>query len=202
MRSKLLLLAATALLACGGSDDARQRAEAAGDIASTDSTNMGEVNRGIGGDTLRQGINPTDTLRLSSTTPSAGVLPVTANDAKRAAEASDFKLTEGNFTTFAQATRRLSFLRARDPQIRQMLDQARTDAAMADRMEKDPQIQAAMQEAGMTVRDYQVMGIAIASAQQYMSAPEAAPPTPTLRDNAAFLQKHRDVLNMIVGWWK
>lgn len=194
MRAQLLCLATLSILACGGDRDARPRDSAAGDIGTSSAAP----------DTLATGLNPTDTLQAATRTPTAGALPVTPADAKRAAEATEFKLTDTNFAAFLQANRRLSFLYARDPQIRTMLDAVRDgpDDDMADRMESNPQIQQALGDAGISVRDYQVAGIAIASARKYIGNPKAAPPTPTARENAEFLARHKDVLSQLDSWWK
>lgn len=199
MRAQLLFLASLSILACGGDRDAEVRDSAAADLRTS-----GAANSAAAQDTLARGINPADTLRAGARTPTAGALPVTPRDAKRVAEATEFKLTDVNFAAFLQASRRLSFLRARDPQIRAMLDAARNgpDGEMADRMESNPQIQQALGDAGISVRDYQVAGIAIASARQYIGNPKAAPPTPTARENAEFLARHQDVLSQLDSWWK
>ncbi|HEY0996598.1 MAG TPA: hypothetical protein VGD77_11460 [Gemmatimonadaceae bacterium] len=189
MRAHLLVLASLSILACGGDRDTPAPDSAAGNVVVADSAGAA---------------NPTDTLRAASRTPTAGALPVTPGDAKRVAEATEFKLTDANFAAFLQASRRLSFLHARDPQIRTMLDAVKKspDSDMADRMESNPQIQQALGDAGISVHDYQVAGIAIASARQYMGNPKAAPPTPTARENAEFLGRHQDVLAQLDSWWK
>lgn len=191
MRAQLLLLTTLALVACGGDGDTATRDSATGALAADSAGATGPA-------------NPADTQRLASRTPTAGAIPVTPGDAKRVTEATEYKLTDANFAAFLQASRRLSFLRARDPQLRAMLQAAQNepDSDMADRMESNPQIQQALGDAGISVHDYQVAGIAIASARQYMGNPKAAPPTPTARENAEFLGRHKDVLAQLDSWWK
>lgn len=194
MRAQLLILASLSLAACNGDRDGSARDSAAGALAA-DSTRPASATGAA---------NPADTLRASARTPTAGAFPVAPGDAKRVTEATEYKLTDANFAAFLQASRRLSFLRARDPQIRAMLQgaQDRPDSEMADRMETNPQIQQALGDAGISVRDYQVAGIAIASARQFIDNPKAAPPTPTAKDNAEFLARHKDVLAQLDSWWK
>jgi hypothetical protein len=43
----------------------------------------------------------------------------------------------------------------------------------------------------MSAKDYFVAAIAVAQAERFMGDPKAAPPTPTLRDNAEFLRAHQ-----------
>lgn len=186
VRAHLLVLASLPILACGGDRDTPPRDSASGALAAVDSS------------------APVDTLNTSARTPTAGALPVTPGDAKRVTEATEYRLTDANFAAYLQASRRLSFLRARDPQIRAMLQGAhdRPDSEMADRMETNPQIQQALGDAGISVRDYQVAGIAVASARRFMGNPAAAPPTPTARENAEFLARHKEVLAQLDSWWK
>jgi hypothetical protein len=47
------------------------------------------------------------------------------------------------------------------------------------------------------VRDYFVESIAIASAQRFMNDVNAAPPTPTLADNAEFLHAHQEEISRL-----
>ena len=49
------------------------------------------------------------------------------------------------------------------------------------------------------MRDYFVASIAIASAQRFMADPNAAPATPSLAENAAFLRQHQSDLETLAA---
>ena len=51
-------------------------------------------------------------------------------------------------------------------------------------------VNAAINQAGLSVKDYFVAGIAIAAAERFITDPKAAPPTPSLTRNAEFLRSH------------
>ncbi len=147
-----------------------------------------------------------DTTRATTAvTPAAPAPQPTAEDAKVVRDALEFKLTGDNLNKFMKAGSSLAFLRARDPQVRVVLEQmggtaASGDDAALERLEQNPQIRQAISDAGLSVRDYYTMSIAIASAQRFVDNPSAAPPTPTLSDNAKFLRDHRQHLAHLRVW--
>jgi hypothetical protein len=147
-----------------------------------------------------------DTTRATTTlTPAAPAPQPTVEDAKVVRDALEFKLTEDNLNKFIKAGGSLAFLRARDPQVRVVLEQASGtrasgDDAALERLERNPQISKAISDAGLSVRDYYTMSIAIASAQRFVDNPSAAPPTPSLSDNAKFLRDHKEHLAHLRVW--
>jgi hypothetical protein len=147
-----------------------------------------------------------DTARVTTTlTPAAPAPPPTAEDAKVVRDALEFRLTEDNLNKFVRAGNSLAFLRARDPQVRGYLEslggsRARNDDAALERLEGHAQIRKAISDAGLSVRDYYTMTLAIASAQRFIDNPDAAPPTPTLSENAKFLRDHRQQLANLRVW--
>jgi hypothetical protein len=168
-------------VACGGTDAGRASDSAAG-VANVDTTRA-----------------------TTAVTPAAPAPPPTAEDAKVVRDALEFKLTEDNLNKFMKAGSSLAFLRARDPQVRAFLEQmggtrAKNDDASLERLEGNPQVSKAIIDAGISVRDYYTMSIAIASAQRFIDNPSAAPPTPTLSDNAKFLRDHREHLAHLRVW--
>jgi hypothetical protein len=179
-RSLVLLAAGLAITGCGRSD--RSTADSAG------------------GNVVAQMARTADTGNPSSVTPAAGDVKVTATDAKSVRKAEEYKLTDGDFRRFIQATDSLDALRRRDPQARALLDENITDAGNGTRvattdaglkhLELDPTVSNAINSAGISVPDYFVTGIAIAQAERFMGNPKAAPPTPALSANAAFLNSH------------
>jgi hypothetical protein len=116
-------------------------------------------------------------------------------------------LTEDNFRRFVQASESLSVLRARNPQVREYLDQEINDAGAGTRvsttnagrkyLELNPAVNDAIVAAGLSARDYFVAAVAIAQAERYMGNPNAAPPTPVLKPNAEFLNAHKADLDRL-----
>jgi hypothetical protein len=152
------------------------------------------------------GTLPADTARVTSTlTPAAPAPQPTAEDARVVSDALEFKLTEDNLNKFIKAGNSLAFLRARDPQVRGYLEslggtRAPNDDAALERLEGHAQIRQAINDAGLSVRDYYTMALAIASARRFIDNPNAAPPTPTLSENAKFLRDHRAQLAQLRVW--
>jgi hypothetical protein len=152
------------------------------------------------------GVAPADTTQATTTlTPAAPAPQPTAEDAKVVRDALEFKLTEDNLDKFMKAGNSLAFLRARDPQLRGYLEsiagsREKNDDAALERLEGHAQISKAITDAGLSVRDYYTMAIAIASAERFVDNPNAAPPTPTLSDNAKFLRDHKQHLARLRVW--
>lgn len=152
------------------------------------------------------GVVPADTAPATTAlTPAAPAPQPTAEDAKVVRDALEFRLTEGNLDKFMNAGNRLAFLRARDAQIRGYLEsiggsRAKHDDSAVERLEGHAQISKAITDAGISVRDYYTMALAIASAQRFIDNPSAAPPTPTLNDNAKFLRDHKEHLAHLRVW--
>lgn len=147
-----------------------------------------------------------DTSQGTATlTPAAPAPQPTAEDAKVVRDALEFKLTEDNLNKFMKAGSSLAFLRARDSQVRGYLasmagSRAKNDDAALERLERHAQLRKAISDAGLSPRDYYTMSIAIASAQRFIDDPNAAPPTPTLSDNAKFLRDHKQHLAHLRVW--
>jgi hypothetical protein len=152
------------------------------------------------------GVVPADTTQVTTALiPAAPAPQPTAKDANVVRDALEFKLTEDNLNKFMKAGNSLAFMRARDPQIRGYLEsiggsRAKNDEAALERLERDAQISKAITDAGLSVRDYYTMALAIASARRFADNPKAAPPTPTLSDNAKFLHDHRQHLAHLRVW--
>jgi hypothetical protein len=51
-------------------------------------------------------------------------------------------------------------------------------------------VSAAINGAGISVKDYYVESIAIAAAERFLGNPDVAPPTPAMTKNAEFLRAH------------
>ncbi len=137
----------------------------------------------------------TATLVISGPTPVAGPgVHVTKTDSKSVRQAGEYKLTDENFAKFVHAADSLQSLQTRDPTARTYLMTDLTDAGAKDAdaglkwLESNPVINNAIASAGLSPRDYFVMSIAIGSAERFMANPDAAPPTPALKDNAEFLR--------------
>ncbi|MFL5606220.1 MAG: hypothetical protein ACJ8AD_07235 [Gemmatimonadaceae bacterium] len=179
-RSFVLFTAGLAIAGCARSD--RNTADSAG------------------GNVVAQMARTADTGNPSSVTPAAGEVKVTATDARSVRKAEEYRLTEENFRHFIQASDSVDALRRRDPQVRAFLDKNITDGGNGTRvatndaglkhLEADSSVSRAINSAGISVPDYFVAGIAIAQAERFMGNPKAAPPTPALSANAAFLRAH------------
>jgi hypothetical protein len=151
------------------------------------------------------GVAASDTTQATGLTPAAPAPQPTAEDAKVVRDALQFKLTEDNLGKFMKAGTSLAFLRARDPQVRGYLESVggsreKNDDAALERLESNAQISKAITDAGLSVRDYYTMSLAIASAQRFIDNPESAPPTPSLSDNAKFLRDRREHLAHLKVW--
>jgi hypothetical protein len=189
------LLALAALAACSKSDR-----------TTADSANGTVATGGLGKVTAERATT-VDTGNPSNVTPSEGAAQVTAADAKAVTKATEYKLTDDNFRRFVAATDSIAALRGRDPQARAVLDQPITDAGAGTRvsamdagrkhLEAYPPLNNAITSNGMSVQDYFVASIAIAQAERFMGDPKAAPPTPALGANAAFLNAHRAELEAL-----
>ena len=147
-----------------------------------------------------------DTMPVVATTPAAGPLPaVAAADGDLMRDALDFRITDENFALFSRASEALSYLRARDMNVRSMLEQAGTTAdtssrSLLARLEQHPQVSQAITNAGLRVKDYYVMAIALANAQRHAANPGAAPPTPVGETNAAWVAQHRAEVSKLQTW--
>lgn len=149
-----------------------------------------------------------DTGMNNAATPVAGgTAQITPTDAKSVEHATEYKLTDQNFRQFIAASDSLVALRQRDPAVRALFDKEVSDAGVntqtstmnagRKRLEDNPAIANVIESTGMSAKDYFVASIAIAQAERFMGNPKAAPPTPTLPDNAAFLQKHQAELSAL-----
>ena len=144
-----------------------------------------------------------DSAALDSSTVERGATPavgpgiqVTRTDGRSVMRATEYKLTEDSWRRFLNAADSVAALRARDAEIQRYLSVNLSDAGSTDvdagikYLEANPKVSAAIANAGLTVPDYFRLGIATASAARFMRDPKAAPPTPSLAENAKFLQNH------------
>jgi hypothetical protein len=125
---------------------------------------------------------------------------VTRTDSRSLRRAMEFRLTPINFSRFLAAADSVAARQSRDPSMREYLSVNITDAGSAEPdaglkwLAANPAVASAINSAGMSVRDYFVASIAIASAERLLNQPGAAPPTPNAGENAAFLRQHRSEL--------
>ncbi len=122
---------------------------------------------------------------------------VTRTDSRSVDKSSEYRLTNENFARFLAAADSLDALRNRDSSARTFLTADITDAASTSNdaglkwLESNGAASNAINSAGISTRDYFVQSIAIASAERFMGDPNAAPPTPTTKENAEFLRGHQ-----------
>jgi hypothetical protein len=154
-------------------------------------------------------VTPNDTSRVSAAVPTAGPAPTpSADDPEIVRRAMEFRLTDENVAQFVRASEALALVRARDPQARTLLEaQKRSENPAEGRrggtleaLEGNAAIAGALTGAGIKVRDYLVMAVAIASAQRFAANPAEAPPTAVSRDNAAYAQANRAKLAQLRVW--
>jgi hypothetical protein len=107
-----------------------------------------------------------------------------------------YELTPDNFSHFLAAADSVVAVATRDSAARAALQSNLTDAGSTDAdagrkwLEAIAPVNTAINQAGISVKDYFVAGIAIAAAERFISDPKAAPPTPSLEKNAEFLRSH------------
>jgi len=144
-----------------------------------------------------------NTAQTSFTPPTTGAEGVTKTDARSVWAASEYELTADNFSKFVRANESLAALRQRDPQARAFLDQDAAEGGSPDidagvkRLLSQPAVRTAIENAGISVPDYYVSSIAVASARKFVADPKAAPPTPATRRNAEFLRGHQAELQRL-----
>jgi hypothetical protein len=184
-RATAALVICAALAACSRSDN-RTADSSAGNIAEQTAARAATIDTGMD----------------NAVTPMAGgTAQITPTDEKSVTLATKYKLTDNNFRQFVAASDSLAALRARDPEVNALFDKQVNDAgtdtrvstynAGRKRLEDHPRVNNAIASTGMSAKDYFVAAIAVAQAERFMGDPKAAPPTPTLRDNAEFLRAHQ-----------
>ena len=184
IRTTLLLASAAFFAACGRdrSDDNRASAAGALDTSAVD----------------------TAALRTSGATAATGPgIHVTRTDGKSVTRAMRYELTPDNFSHFLAAADSVVAVASRDSAARTALQSNLTDAGSTDNdagrkwLEAIAPVNAAINQAGISVKDYFVAGIAIAAAERFMADPKSAPPTPSLAKNAEFLRSHKADLEQL-----
>jgi hypothetical protein len=171
-----LVLASAALIGACGRDRSSDTQAAAGTVDATADTAA---------------------LRTSGATPATGPgIHVTRTDGKSVTRAMRYELTPDNFSHFLAAADSVVAVASRDSSARVALQTNLTDAGSSDNdagrkwLEAIAPVNAAINQAGLSVKDYFVAGIAIAAAERFITDPKAAPPTPSLTRNAEFLRSH------------
>lgn len=182
--STAALLVATVTTAGCGRGDRHAKDSAAGGL---DTTNAAAPANIPASDTTRGAIS----ARTDAIGPG---IQVTTTDAHNVNRSFDLRLDNNNWTKFLHAADSVAALRARDPQVRQHLNQqivgATTDDAGLKWLQSNPKVTAAITASGLSVKDYYRLGIVTATAMRYMNDPSTAPPTPAGRTNAEFVRNH------------
>jgi hypothetical protein len=182
-----IALALTVLGGCRG-DDRRQTEQSYGEAALVDDTSLTRA----------------ETAGVAAEVPTADpAVQVTPADGREVQRSLQFQLTDDNFARFVDASQRLSYLRAREPSVRAALQQGPTEGDEQrglERLERNAQVSQAIEAAGLSVRDFFVMAIAVASAERFLDNPAGAPPTRVGRSNAEFLQGKRAELGQLRQW--
>ncbi len=148
----------------------------------------------------------TDTVPITTTTAPVGPIPtVPAADGDLMRDALQYEITDQQFANFVRASEALAFLRSRDMNVRSMLEQAGTAAdtttgSLLQRLENHPQVSLAINNAGISVRDYYVMAITLANARRHAGNPEGSPPTRVGRTNAEWYARNQAQLTRLQTW--
>jgi hypothetical protein len=150
---------------------------------------------------MRAGTADTASMRTGADVPAEGPgVQVTRTDGKSVTRSTQYELTQNNFSHFVAAADSLTALAQRDSTVRNYLAQNITDAGARDMdagrkwLDANPGVSAAINNAGISTKDYYVQSLAIAAAERFMNDPKAAPPTPVLTKNAEFLRAHQSEL--------
>lgn len=147
-----------------------------------------------------------DTLPVTAAAVPAGPLgAVPPADGDLMMDALEFQIMDESFARFVRASEALSYLRARDMNVRSMLEQAGTTAdsttnSLLERLQQHPQVSQAIINAGMSVKDYYVMAIAVANAQRHAANPDLAPSTPAGKANAEWVARNKSQLAKLQTW--
>ena len=182
--STALSLTAMASLIVGSACGRGAERENAGDSATHATSSPGSV-----------AATTDSTLSINANTPAVGPgIQVTSTDQHEVKSSMDLKLTNDNWSKFMRAADSVASLRARDTEVRQYLDQQIVGASEEDAgrkwLEANPKVSTAITTAGLSVKDYYRLGLAIASARRFANDPAAAPPTPAGKENAEFIRAH------------
>lgn len=184
--SAAALAASVLAVGCGRSDNRANDSTAAGSDSAHATTSAGSV--APASDTTHGAIS----AKLDAIGPGIQVTPTDQHNVNRSF---DLKLTNDNWTKFLHAADSIAALSARDPQVRQHLQQqivgAKEDDAGLKWLEAEPKVSGAITAAGLSVKDYYRLGLVTAAAARFMNDPSAAPPTPAGRENAEFVRSHR-----------
>jgi len=178
------------------------RAAAAATAVSVALVSMTACLRDQSHDGAAAGAVDTASPAASAITPATGPgVQVTRTDSESIRLAAQYTLTKENFTKFLAVAESLSVLAMRDSTVRNHLRQPIGGAAANELdaglkwLESNAAVNNAIVANGLSVRDYFVMAIAIATAEQ--TKPSVAPPTPVARANAQFLRtKTRDIARL------
>lgn len=144
-----------------------------------------------------------DTVSTAATPAAGPGVHVTRTDANSVSLATEYELTPANFSAFLAAADSLGALAARDSAARVHLFADLTDAGSTDAdaglrwLEADSAVAAAINSAGISVKDYYIASIAIAAGERFLGNPQAAPPTPAITKNAEFLRSHAAELDRL-----
>jgi hypothetical protein len=153
--------------------------------------------RASGERTANGTLDSTALERTTIATTAGPSVRVTRSDGRSVARAAQYQLTRETFAAFRAAAESLAALERRDPHVRDYLDVNVSDAGSPDAdagrkwLESNDKVSHAIAASGISVPEYYVASIAIASAERFLNTPWGASPPLALAKNARFLQAHR-----------
>jgi len=121
---------------------------------------------------------------------------VTSTDGRSIRKAMAYRLTPANFAAFMRAAEGLATLERGDSAVRAYLTATVSDAGPIDAeagrtwLEANQKVRDAIAASGLSVQDYYVASIAVATAERFLNHPKTTPLTPALARNAQLLQSH------------
>jgi hypothetical protein len=127
---------------------------------------------------------------------SAPGVHVTKTDGRSIRKAMAFRLTPAGLAAFMRAADTVAALARGDSVVRAYLNVTISDAGSIDAeagrrwLEANQKVRDAIRTSGLSVEDYYVGAIAIATAERFLNHPKRTPLTPPLARNALLLQSH------------
>lgn len=121
---------------------------------------------------------------------------VTSTDGRSIRKAMAYRLTPANLAAFMRAAEGLATLERGDSAVRAYLTATVSDAGPIDAeagrtwLEANQKVRDAIAASGLSVQDYYVASIAVATAERFLNHPKTTPLTPALARNAQLLQSH------------
>ncbi len=148
-----------------------------------------------------------DTASAAAAEGARAHLEMTTGDDQLSTELQTYRLTMPRVEQFAQAVRNLQELTRTDPAVRARMEELggeedQTPGELANAIERDPQLRAAIERTGLSVREYMLVSLAFTQAamahrfQQEGLMQELPPGVPP--ENVAFIRENEERLRPLM----